>query len=53
MEGERKQERVRPFWNGDSIWVRCNCLGFLVSWQIQKDSPPEESDFNKAYKIRF
>jgi hypothetical protein len=55
LDGEREEagESYGPFWNKDSIKLRCSYSSFLVSWWIRKDLPPEESDFNKAYKIRF
>jgi hypothetical protein len=54
MDEERKQEKVRSILvNGDNRRVRCSCYSFPISWHILKDLPLEESDFNKAYKIRF
>ena len=42
----------RPFRTGQQR-LRCSCSSFPVSWWIHMDLPPKESDFNKAYKIRF
>ena len=52
-EEERKQERVRSFWNRDSRGARCSYECLPVSMADLPGFATGGFRFNKAYKIRI
>jgi hypothetical protein len=53
MEEERKQERVRPFLDGDSVRTRCSNECLLVLMVELSGFTTRGCRFNKAYKVRI
>ena len=52
-EEERKQERVRSFWDGDSTRTRCSYECLPVSTADPSRFAIKGFRCNKAYKIRI